>query len=90
TAPQTTRNYAWRDYGNRVGQWYLFDLLDQFGFPASHNLNSLIIEHCPQIAERIIQRGDEFVGHGRTNGERQDLLSEDEERTLIEESAAAI
>jgi hypothetical protein len=21
TAPQTTRNYAWRDYGNRVGQW---------------------------------------------------------------------
>ena len=27
TARQTTRNYAWRDYGNRVGQWYVFDLL---------------------------------------------------------------
>ena len=29
TAPQTTRNYAWRDYGNRVGQWYMFDLFDE-------------------------------------------------------------
>jgi len=90
TAPQTTRNYAWRDYGNRVGQWYLFDLLDEFGFPASHNFNSLLFENCPQIAERILQRSDEFVGHGRTNGERQDLLSEDEERSLIEEAASAL
>ena len=31
TAPQTTRNYAWRDYGNRVGQWYVFDLLEHEG-----------------------------------------------------------
>ena len=30
-AAQTTRNYAWRDYGNRVGLWYLFDLLDELG-----------------------------------------------------------
>src|ERR1700681_4318024 len=36
-APQTTRNYAWRDYGNRVGQWYLFDLLEEYGLPASLN-----------------------------------------------------
>lgn len=90
TAPQTSRNYAWRDYGNRVGQWYLFDLLDEFGFPASHNFNSLLFENCPQIAERIRGRGDEFVGHGRTNGERQDALDEDEERTLITEATNAI
>src|SRR5215471_8645546 len=24
---QTTRNYAWRDYGNRVGNWRLFEIL---------------------------------------------------------------
>lgn len=89
-APQTSRNYAWRDYGNRVGQWYLFDLLDEFGLPASHNFNALLFDACPQIADRMLARGDEFVGHGRTNGERQDLLGEDEERALIEESAAAI
>jgi allantoinase len=90
TAPQTSRNYAWRDYGNRVGQWYLFDLLEEYGFPASHNFNSLLFDACPQIADRIIQRGDEFIGHGRTNAERQDVLGEDEERALIREATDAI
>ncbi|SFI90226.1 polysaccharide deacetylase family protein [Albimonas pacifica] len=89
-APQTTRNYAWREYGNRVGQWYLFDLLDELGFPASHNFNSLLLDRHARIAERILERGDEFVGHGRTNAERQDTLPEAEERALIEESLAAI
>lgn len=89
-APQTSRNYAWRDYGNRVGQWYLFDLLDEFGLPASHNFNSLLFDHCPQIADRMLARGDEFVGHGRTNGERQDVLGEEEERALIAEATDAI
>lgn len=83
TAPQTTRNYAWRDYGNRVGQWYLFDLLDEFQVPASHNVNALLCEECPQILERIRSRGDEVVGHGRTNAERQDGLNEADEARLI-------
>ncbi len=89
-APQTTRNYAWREYGNRVGQWYLFDLLDELGFPASHNFNSLLLDRHARIAERILERGDEFIGHGRTNAERQDTLPEAEERALIEESLEAI
>lgn len=90
TAGQTTRNYAWRDYGNRVGIWYLFDLLDELGMPASHNFNSLLFDTCPEIAKRILARGDEFVGHGRTNAERQDVLSEEEERRLIAEATDAI
>jgi allantoinase len=89
-APQTTRNYAWRDYGNRVGQWYLFDLLEEYGLPASHNINSMLIDECPQIVARIKQRGDEFIGHGRTNAERQDALSENEEKQLIAETTESI
>lgn len=89
-APQTHRNYAWRDYGNRVGQWYLFDLLDEMGLPASHNINARVLTAYPQIRERILARGDEVVGHGRTNGERQDNLGEDEERTLIAEATNEI
>lgn len=85
-APQTTRNFAWRDYGNRVGQWYMFDLFEEFGVPASHNLNSLLMEHCPQIGEKIKARGDEVVGHGRTNAERQDVLDEAGEARLIKET----
>ena len=88
--PQSTRNYAWRDYGNRVGQWYLFDLFDEMEVPASHNLNSLLFEACPEIVERIQRRGDEVIGHGRTNAERQDVLEAPDEASLIAESTAAI
>lgn len=89
-APQTSRNCAWREYGNRVGQWYLFDLLEEYAFPASHNLDSLLFDECPPIADQIIKHGDEFVGHGRTNAERQDGLTEDEERLIISEATQAI
>ena len=84
-APQSQRNYAWRDYGNRVGMWYLFDLLDELGVPASHNVNSTVFEQCPAIAERILERSDEVVGHGRTNSERQGGLWEEDEARLIAE-----
>ena len=46
-APQSQRNYAWRDYGNRVGMWYLFDLFDELNVPASHNVNSVVFEQLP-------------------------------------------
>jgi hypothetical protein len=31
--------YSWRDYGNRVGIWRLFDLLDELGIPAQAQMN---------------------------------------------------
>jgi len=83
--PPSQRNYAWRDYGNRVGIWYYLDLLDEFGLPGAHNVNSAVLEYCPEIVERLNGRGDEYVGHGRTNSERQDGLWEDDEARLIAE-----
>jgi hypothetical protein len=32
---QTTRNFARRDYGNRVGNWRLFEILDVLKLPAT-------------------------------------------------------
>lgn len=89
-AAQTTRNYAWRDYGNRVGLWYLFDLLDELGLPASHNLNAAVLDNCPQIIDRIRSRGDEVIGHGLTNSERQDIMDEATERAMIKVTTDAI
>ena len=89
-AAQNQRNYAWRDYGNRVGLWYLLDLLDELAVPCSHNVNAAVLEHCPEIAPALLARGDELVGHGRTNAERQDQLWEDDERRLIQDSRDAI
>ena len=89
-AAQTTRNYAWRDYGNRVGLWYLFDLLDELGLPASHNLNAAVLDNCPRIVDRIRARGDEVIGHGLTNSKRQDIMDEATERAMIEATTDSI
>ena len=84
------RNYAWRDYGLRVGVWRIFDLLDELGLPACHLLNTAVYDHAPQILERIRKRGDEIVGHGRTNSERQADYAEDGEAALIREATETI
>ncbi len=89
-AVQNQRNYAWRDYGNRVGMWYLLDMLDALQIPAAHNVNAAVLDYCPEMAPALLARGDELVGHGRTNSERQDILWEEDERRLIQESRDAI
>src|SRR6202453_1456060 len=83
-------NYSWRDYGNRVGAWRLIDLLDELRAPASVLINSDIYACAPGLAEAFRARGDEFVGHGRTNSERQGLLNEAGEAALIGEAPSAI
>ena len=88
--PTTQRNFAWRDYGNRIGVWRLFDLFDELKLPCSCIVNSLVYEHHPEILERIRARGDDIIGHGRTNAERQRGLWEADERRLIEDATEAI
>lgn len=83
-------NYAWRDYGNRVGAFRMADLFDELGLPLSVLVNSDLYEDCPGVIERYRARGDEIVGHGRTNSERQGVLDEAQEKALIEEATAKI
>jgi peptidoglycan/xylan/chitin deacetylase (PgdA/CDA1 family) len=83
-------NFAWRDYGNRVGAWRLRDLLDELRLPATVLLNSAMYGYAPALVAAHRTRGDEIAGHGRTNSERQSVLPEAEERALITESTAAI
>jgi len=83
-------NFAWRDYGNRVGAWRLLALLDELGLPATVLLNSAMYGYAPSLVAAHRARGDEIAGHGRTNSERQSVLPEAEERALIAESTAAI
>src|SRR6187401_83788 len=64
-------NYAWRDWGNRVGVFRLADLFDELSLPASVLVNSRIYAECPGLMDVFRARGDEVVGHGRTNAERQ-------------------
>lgn len=77
-------NYAWREYGNRVGAWRLLDLLDDLRLPCAALVNTALYEHCPQLVQAFAARGDEIVAHGHTNAKRQGQMSEDDERALIE------
>jgi peptidoglycan/xylan/chitin deacetylase (PgdA/CDA1 family) len=83
-------NFAWRDYGNRVGAWRLLELLEELSLPATVLLNSAMYDYAPALVAAHRARGDEMAGHGRTNSERQSILDEAAERTLIAESTAAI
>jgi allantoinase len=87
---QTHRNYAWRDYGNRVGIWRLFDVFEEFGLPTSCLVNSLIYDYHPEITDRIRARGDEVIAHGRTNSEWQRGLWELDEKRLIDDATSTI
>ena len=60
---QTTRNFAWRDYGNRIGNWHLFEILDELKLSATILLNSSVCYHYPEIVEKIKARGDDVIGH---------------------------
>jgi allantoinase len=76
-------NFAWRDYGNRVGAWYMLDAFDALKLPMAALVNSTMYDYAPQLVVACRTRGDEIVGHGRTNTERQGVLNEAEERALI-------
>ena len=81
-------NYAWRDYGNRVGVFRLAHLFATLNMPVSLLVNADMYAHAPQAIAAF--PGADIVGHGRSNSERQGTLSESDERTLIAETTAAI
>lgn len=83
-------NYAWRDWGNRVGAWRMRDLFDSLSVPASVLANSRLYRDCPGLIEAFRARGDEIVAHGRTNAERQGDLDETAERRLIAEATEVL
>lgn len=76
-------NYSWRDYGNRVGVWRCLELFDQLGVPTGTIINTALYDYCPEVVAAFVMRGDEIIGHGHTNSERQGVMSEGDEQTLI-------
>ena len=76
-------NYAWREYGNRVGAWRCLELFDQLGLPSAALINTALYGHCPELVAACVARGDELVGHGHSNAERQGVLTQDDERALL-------
>jgi allantoinase len=83
-------NFAWRDYGPRVGVWRMMEIMDRYGVRGTVALNSDVCDHYPRIIEAGNKLGWEWMGHGKNNSILLGNKSEDEERALIKDIVAAI
>ena len=76
-------NFAWRDYGNRVGAWRFIDLFDRLELKTTALVNAALIDKCRPLVEALRDRGDDIAAHGMTNAEAPGELASDEERAMI-------
>ena len=90
TQPWSQRSWLWREYGNRVGAWRLMNLFDELGFPVGVIANTAIYDHCPEVLEAHVKRGDELIAHGRNQAERQIEMPLEQEREMVREVTETI
>src|SRR5258706_5545909 len=77
-------NHSWRDYGNRVGVWRCLELFESLKLPVGALINTALYDYCPEVVEAHVKRGDELIGHGHTNSDRQSDLGEADEKKLLQ------
>ena len=80
TAPPDVLGYGRQEYGNRIGLWRLFEVLDTHKVRGTMVVNSASLERYPAIAQAIAKRGWDILGHGIVNTRFVFGLSEAEER----------
>src|SRR6267154_5474306 len=79
------RQWAQRDFGNRVGVWRMMDVLRKHGVRASAATNSEICLHMPVIVEEMVKLDWEIMGHGKTNTHRVNEISPEQEQGMVRE-----
>ena len=80
--------YGGRDYGNRVGLWRMFEVLDKHNIRCTVSLSMSVIEMYPEILEAMEARRWEYMSHGYFNTRYHWGYEEQEEREVIEHSKA--
>jgi len=83
-------NTAWRDYGNRVGAFRLFDLLGRLGIPPTVLLNTDVYDEAPDVLEAARKVSAEIVGHGRSNSDSLSGMAPEAERAYLTDVADRI
>ncbi len=56
-------NWAWQEYGMRVGFWRLFEALDRHGIRATLSINGSVCDVYPRVAGAARDAGWEFMAH---------------------------
>ena len=69
-------NWAWHEYGNRVGFWRMLEVLDRHKSTAALAINGSAIRTYEAISRAALERGWEFMGHGLTQKSMQKVPDE--------------
>ena len=80
-------NWAWHEYGMRVGYWRLAEVMAEFGITPTLAINGRVFETFPRVAEAALEAGWEFMGHGYVQGPMHKL---DDQRDAIRRTVDAI
>ncbi len=80
-------NFAWFDYGLRVGFWRLKEVLDRHGVRATVSLNASVCLSYPQVVEESLKSGWEIMGHGFI---QRVINAEPDERAVIRRTIKTI
>jgi peptidoglycan/xylan/chitin deacetylase (PgdA/CDA1 family) len=80
-------NWAWHEYGMRVGFWRILDALKARGMTPTLATNGSVIRSYPRVAEAALKAGWEFMGHGF---EQRPMHHVEDQRDAIGKTVAAI
>ena len=80
-------NWAWHEYGMRVGFWRFLEALQKYSVPGTLAINGSVCKSYPRVAEAALKAGWEFMGHGYIQRPMHHL---EDQRQQIFDAVAAI
>jgi allantoinase len=80
-------NWAWHEYGMRVGFWRFLDVLGARGIQATFAVNGSVCQIYEQACRAALEAGWEFMGHGHV---QQPMHRVEDQRAAIRQAIEAI
>ena len=80
-------NWAWHEYGMRVGFWRFLEVLQKFRITPTLAINGSVCRSYPRIARAALDAGWEFMGHGYV---QRPMHHVEDQRAAIRDTIAAI
>jgi len=77
------------EYGSRAGIWRMFRVFDAAGIPVTFFGVAVALERNPAVAQKLVARGDEVVGHGFRWSNHFEM-TRDDEREAIKQAIESI
>lgn len=71
-------NWAWHEYGMRVGYWRIMDVLERADVKATLAINGHVCKSYPRVAGAALSAGWEFMGHGFVQQPMHTLTNQEE------------